>query len=214
MIHKKIIDLYSLVHNPVEYTNGPEVSFEGSQKQSEFFKCWDHIIDFYSDKDISNISFLEIGAWKGLWGLAFFEFCKMKKVTGSYTTVTMIDHDPNNRPLYKTIDYLKQNSFDAELIDMNTFNDKVVDSVKNRSSKFNIVFIDAGHKYEEVINDINKFSPFAEDLLIFHDIGPREIEPDFGVYKAIQDSGIKLDWEVAETIKHMGIGIHYIKSTK
>jgi hypothetical protein len=210
MLEKKIIELYSLVHNPIEYTNGPEISFDGSQKQSEFFTAWNHIVEFYKNKNLSNISFLEIGAWKGLWGLAFFEFCKMKEINGSYTTVTMIDHDPNNRPLYKTIDYLKQNNFSSELINMNTFNEGVINEVKKISNKFNIVFIDAGHKYDEVINDINKFYGFAEDLLIFHDIGPREVTPDFGVYKAIKDSNIKLDWEIAETDKHMGIGIHYI----
>jgi hypothetical protein len=124
----------------------------------------------------------------------------------------MIDHDPNNRPLYKTINYLNDNNFEANLINMNTFDDRVIKEVFEYSKKFNIVFIDAGHKYEEVINDINKFSPLASDLLIFHDTCPRELTLDFGVYKAIQDSNIKLDWEKFETLNNMGIGIHYVNS--
>jgi hypothetical protein len=212
MIEQKIVDLYSLVQNPVTYTNDAGISFEGSQKQSEFFAAWNHIIEFYKDKKISHISFLEVGAWKGLWGLAFYEFCKMKEVNGSYTTVTMIDHDPNNRPLYKTINFLKDQDFEANLVNMNTFDDRVVEELSKYGKEFNIVFIDAGHKYEEVINDIKKFSRFAKDLLIFHDIGPREVHADFGVYQAIKDSNIKLDWEVAEQLDHMGIGIHYANS--
>jgi hypothetical protein len=214
MLDKKIIDLYSAIHSPITYTNGPEVSFEGSQKQVEFFSAWNHITEFYKDKELTNISFLEIGAWKGLWGLAFYEFCKMKNIKGSYTTVTMIDHDPNNRPLYKTIEFLTQNNFESNLINMNTFDDRVVEEVYRCSNEFNIVFIDAGHKYEEVMNDIKKFSGFSKDLLMFHDIGPREVHPNFGVYQAIKDSNIELHWEIADNIDHMGIGIHYVNGNK
>jgi hypothetical protein len=210
MLGNRIIDLYSKIHTTIEYTNNGDVSFDGSQKQSEFFSAWNYISKFYKDKKKDSISFLEIGAWKGLWGLAFYEFCKANGIKGSYSTVTMIDHDPNNRPLYKTINYLKDQGFEANLIDMNTFDDRVVEEVSKLSKKFDVVFIDAGHRYGEVINDINKFSPFAKDLLIFHDIGPKEVQADFGVYQAIKDSNIELHWEVAENPHHMGIGIHMV----
>ena len=37
MLNQNIINTYSQVHVPIEYTNNDEISFEGSQKQTEFF---------------------------------------------------------------------------------------------------------------------------------------------------------------------------------
>ena len=106
MLNQNIINTYSQVHVPIEYTNNDEISFEGSQKQTEFFSAWDKILKFYDNKDIKELSFLEIGAWKGLWGIAFSEFCRSKDIKGSYTTLTMMDQDINNQPLLNTLNYL------------------------------------------------------------------------------------------------------------
>ena len=60
-------------------------------------------------------------------------------------------------------------------------------------------------------NDIDKFASLATDLLLFHDIRPIEATDNCGVYKAIQDSNIKLDLEISVVDSEMGIGIKYIK---
>lgn len=211
MLNNKIIETYSAIHTPVVYTGNNEVSFEGSQRQSEFFKAWKCIEDFYNDKKPTTLSFLEVGAWKGLWGLAFAEFCKLNNIEGKYVTITMIDHDPNNQPLYKTLKYInEQPKLSGTLIDMNTLDSDAVLEVCKHKSKYDIVFIDAGHKLEEVLNDIEKFAPLAKDLLLFHDIRPKQTTPDFGVYEALEVTGTVLDEEITTDELGMGIGIKYV----
>jgi hypothetical protein len=61
------------------------------------------------------------------------------------------------------------------------------------------------------MSDIKKFSPLAEDILIFHDIRPKQTNPSCGVYQAILDSNIQLDEEIVTNEGIMGIGIKYIK---
>jgi hypothetical protein len=211
MLELNIIETYSKVHTQQFYTNDDLVSFDGSQKQSEFFEAWNIISDFYSKSNVKKLTFLEVGAWKGLWGLAFTEFCKLNNIDGEYVTITMIDHDPNNQPLYKTIDYInEQSNMKASLIDLNTFDENALSEVLECGSTFNMVFIDAGHKYHEAKNDIDKFANLATDMLIFHDIRPAIATENCGVYQAITDSNIILDEEISVTDDQMGIGIKYI----
>lgn len=209
MLNQNIINTYSNIISPVEYTNGKEISFDGSQIQFEFFNAWGLISDFYKVNPKTEISFLELGAYKGLWAIAFCEFCKLNNIKGHYVTVTLMGHDPNNLLLIRTINYLEQNNISTRLINEDTLSENVLDKVKNERDSFNIVFIDAGYKYHEVINDINKFAPLVTDMLLFHDIRPIEPTNDCGVYKAIQDSNITLDVELT-TNSIMGIGIKYI----
>jgi hypothetical protein len=211
MLELKIIEAYSQVHTQQYYTNDDIPSFDGSQRQSEFFAAWNEISNFYEGKNVTKLTFLEVGAWKGLWGMAFAEFCKEKGIEGEYTTITMIDHDPNNQPLYASLDYINaQPNVKANLIDMNTFDENALSEVLKFGSEFDMVFIDAGHKYHEAANDIAKFSGLAKDMLLFHDIRPVIANPNCGVYQAIQDAGIVLDEEIS-VADEMGIGIKYIK---
>jgi len=211
-LNYKIIDTYSKVHSSISYMNNENVSFEGSQKQKEFFEAWDVIQTFYKNSKVKKLSFLEIGAWKGLWGLAFMEFCKSKNIEGTYTTLTLLDHDPNNKPLLATLEYLTENNIKNNLIDKNTQDPSALKDIIQISNNYNIVFIDAGHTYEEVTNDINKFSNLATDVLLFHDIRPKVKTSSCGVYQAIQDSNIILDKEICYGHDNqMGIGIKFIK---
>jgi|TARA_R110000751_G_scaffold142295_1_gene245705 hypothetical protein len=211
MLEINIIESYSKVHNPHHYTNNNELSFDGSQRQSEFFTAWNIISSFYEGKN-EKLTFLEVGAWKGLWGMAFAEFCKQKGIEGEYVTITMIDHDPNNQPLYKTLDYInKQPGLKATLIDLNTFDENALTEVTKDHTSYNIVFMDAGHKYYEAKNDIDKFGNLATDMLIFHDIRPVIVTENCGVYQAIVDSNIVLDEEISVVDDQMGIGIKFIK---
>lgn len=208
MLHQRVIETYSKLHSPIGYTNSNDVSFDGSQIQFEFFTAWNKISDFYLKTKPKKLSFLEIGAWKGLWGIAFSEFCKLNNIEGSYLTLTMIDHTPDNQPLYKTIDYINTQGIKASLIDMNSLSEQALLEVLKHSDSFNIVFIDASHDYDSVMSDIKNYSPLANDILLFHDIRPKETNPSCGVYQAILDSNLTLDEEIA--VGHeMGIGIIY-----
>jgi hypothetical protein len=211
MLEQNIINAYNLVQDHVTYTNNNDVSFNGTQRQSEFFKAWNHISEYYAAKKPKTLKFLEVGAYRGLWGIAFIEFCKLNNIKGEYITITLVDHDPNNRPLYDTLSYITNEGFKSHLIDLNTFDSKSLSEVQAYSEKYNIVFIDAGHKYKEVKNDIDKFASLATDLLLFHDIRPIEATNNCGVYQAIQDSNLKLDIEISVIESEMGIGIKYIK---
>jgi hypothetical protein len=211
MLEQNIINAYSLVQDHVTYTNNNDVSFNGTQRQSEFFKAWNYISEYYSEKKPKTLKFLEVGAYRGLWGIAFVEFCKLNNIKGEYVTITLMDHDPNNRPLYNTLSYVTSEGFKSHLIDLNTFDQKALSKVQEYSKHYDIVFIDAGHKYDEAKNDIDKFASLATDLLLFHDIRPIEATNNCGVYQAIQDSNLKLDIEISVIESEMGIGIKYIK---
>lgn len=211
MLQKQITQIYSQIHTPVVYTNDTNISFEGSQIQQEFFTAWEYITEYFKKNPTNKLKFLEVGAWKGLWGIAFCEFCKLNKIEGSYLTLTMIDQDPNNQPLYKTIDYLNSQGIQSNLIDMNTMHPDALSSVLKYESSFNIVFIDADHSYEAVMSDISKFADLADDILLFHDIRPKHVMQNFGVYQAIIDSKLVLDTEIVTNENTMGIGIIFKK---
>lgn len=211
MLEQQIIDTYSNTHTPVQYTNGNEISFEGSQIQYEFFKAWNSIGKYYKNNPTKKLNFLEVGAWKGLWGIAFTEFCKLNNIEGSYLTLTLIDQDVNNIPLYKTLEYINSQNIKADLININSLSEQALPQILAYSDSFNIVFIDAAHDYHSVMSDIKKFAPLANDILLFHDIRPKQVNNDCGVYQSILDSNINLDEEIITNEGIMGIGIKYIK---
>lgn len=207
-LHLNITKLYSEVHTPINYTNDCDVSFEGSQKQCEFFKAWDFISEYYSKNKKQELYFLEVGAWKGLWGLAFYEFCKLNDIKGSYTTVTWIDHNVGpNTELLKVISYLNNNGMKADLVDGDSTTEECINKVKSIRSSYDMIFIDASHEYKDVMKDILNYGPIAKDILMFHDIRSKI----GGVYNAIKDSDLKLDEEIIHSEDTMGIGIKYIK---
>ena len=210
-MNQNIINTYSKVHIPVTYTNGTDISFEGSQKQQEFFTAWKKIEEYYLQNPTPKISFLEVGAYKGLWGIAFSEFCKTYNLKGTYVTLTMIDQDPNNMPLLNTINHLEEVGIETALVDMNSLDPQALLKVKELRESYNIVFIDASHKYNDVVSDIKTFAPLAEDLLIFHDIRPKKTTASIGVYQALVDTNTSLDEEILANELEMGIGIKYIK---
>ena len=211
-LNENIIDAYSKIHAPILYTNGLDISFEGSQIQREFFTAWEHIAEYFKKNPADHISFLEIGAFKGLWGIAFCEFCKAHKISGTYLTVTLIENDPGgNIPLYKTLEYLNLSGVKADLIDINTLDENALPEVLKHRSSFNIVFIDADHSYDSVMSDISKFAELSDDILLFHDIRPIAVNPSCGVYQAIMDSKLTLDTEIITNEGIMGIGLIYKK---
>lgn len=204
---RRIVDVYSNLHTRIPYTNNSNISFDGSQKQSEFFKCWQFIKNYYLNGNNKNISFLEIGAWKGLWGIAFGEFCRELNIVGKYTTVTLIDQDLNNQSLYKTTEYLKTIGIESTIINGDSTKDDTLNNVKNISDTFDIVLIDGSHHYKDVMIDISKYFPLANDMVLFHDIKPKYHTENVAVYSAIKDSNLDLSVEFTDGDDTMGIGI-------
>lgn len=203
-----VIDLYSRVIEPVSYVEGREVSFNGSQIQDEFFRAWECIDLFYKDKKPTHLSFLEIGAYKGLWALALAKFCEEKNITFEYATVTYMAQDPNNSPLYNVQEYYK--TIEASFTLVNSPSQDPVALTQLPQTKYNIVFIDGDHSYDMVKQDIELYKPLASDMLLFHDIHPIFTNPSCGVYQAVEDAGILLDEQIIVDGQWMGIGIHYI----
>lgn len=208
IFRENVINLYSEVVEPVGYVEGTQVSFNGSQIQDEFFKAWECINAFYEEKKPAYLSFLEIGAYKGLWALALAEFCKEKGIGFEYATVTYMSQDPNNHPLYDVKDYYNKIERTFTLINSPSQNPEVLTQLPRDT--YDIVFIDGDHRYEMVKQDIAIYRPLAKDILLFHDIRPIFSNPSCGVYEAIEEAGISLDEQIIVDGQWMGIGIHYV----
>lgn len=180
--------------------------YHGSQIKEEFILTWNEII-----KIIPNVegvfTFLEIGAYRGLWPLMLSFVCKALDKEFEYTTITWLDQDPNNSAILKVKQYYEDNGLKFNLINQNS---QLDETLKFVDSSYNVVFIDADHRYEGVLKDIQLYSSLANKLLIFHDIRPKEINPNCGVYQAIRDSNIVLDKEIVVNESIMGIGLKFI----
>lgn len=202
-----LVELYSRVIEPVSIHEGPGPSFNGSQIPDEFFAAWQSIDNYYKANPTTHISFLEIGAYKGLWALALSEFCNEKGLTYEYATVTYMSQDPNNNPLYNVQNYFEESNQSFTLVNSPSQDRSILPNLK---SNYNIVFIDGDHSYEMVKEDISIYAPMATDMVLFHDIRPIQPNPGCGVYLAIQDSNLELHEEIVVDGDWMGIGIHYV----
>lgn len=202
-----LVNLYSRVVEPVSIHEGPGPSFNGSQIPDEFFGAWTSIENFYKANPTKHISFLEIGAYKGLWALALSAFCEEKGLTYEYATVTYMSQDPNNNPLYNVQNYYQENNLSFTLINSPSQDRSILPRLK---SDYNIVFIDGDHSYAMVKEDISIYAPMATNMLLFHDIRPTVSNPQCGVYEAIVDSNLQLHEEIVVDGDWMGIGISYV----
>lgn len=182
--------------------------FHGTQRPWEFFRAWE-IIERYMPKT-DDVSFLEIGAAKGLWAIAFIEMCKLYKKNPIYVTVSLIEHPslrPHevewNRTLINVKNYYGDQVKEWVLFDENSQVDSTRDMVTKIHPSFDFVFIDGEHTYHAVYQDTRLYNPLAKTLLMYHDIAYTH-----SVFKAIQDHNIKLDYEIKAPGTGEGIGIH------
>lgn len=207
--------VYSEIINVVDITRPYAVSFDGSQKPYEFFSAWEIINDAL--KDVNEPTFLEVGAYKGLWAIAFFEWCKLNNKKGSYGTITWMEHNPANKDLLKVISHYQNQGFVCKLIDANSQLEEtakqvtVLDPQTFNIQKIDVILIDADHRYEGALKDIQLYKPLVGKLLVFHDIRPQEPNDGCGVFKAITDSNVTLDHQIACGNDIMGIGIMEVK---
>lgn len=200
--------------------------YSDSQNPIEFLNAWEYIHEKISKIEKKEITFLEIGADKGLWSIMFFAVCKSLDKVPSYTTATLIEDDnqhyenmgfsmdnflnysSRNKNIYKVQDFYSQFGYEYNIINGNSQENDTKDRVEEYHAKYDIVFIDGDHTYGGVINDISLYSPMCKGLLIFHDILPKERKIHYiQVYPAIIDSNISLDIEFIDDGNLMGIGI-------
>lgn len=198
----------------VEYSYGYiPVSFHGCQIIPEFAATWADLAKVVAESDKDVITFLEVGAYKGLWALMFRHICEHYGKTPHYATVTWMEQDGNNHPLPKVKAVYDELGYRFDLVDGNSIDQSTKDRLIEAAGleKFDIVFIDADHRYEFVKADIDLYADMASSVLFFHDIKPREKNENCGVYQAIQDSGIVLDVEHTTNDHIMGLGLKFIK---
>ena len=181
--------------------------YHGSQIKEEFILAWNELIQIISNTK-GVFTFLEVGAYRGLWPLMLSYVCKHLNKEFKYTTITWLDQDPNNQAILKVKEYYTDNGLEFNLINQNSQLDETLKFVNN---EYDIVFIDADHRYNGVLKDIQLYSSLATQLLMFHDIRPKTTNPNCGVYQAIQDSNITLDKEIVVNGDIMGIGLKYVK---
>ena len=80
-------------------------------------------------------------------------------------------------------------------------------SIEWAKGKYEVVLIDAGHSYEDVIQDARNYGPMATKYLLFHDINLPEVKQAFQEYQ--KETGL-----LAYTISNsntFGFGIMEIK---
>lgn len=206
LLYKKVIGDYS-----VEMARGTmPVSYHGSQIKEEFMLTWHELIHFIHKMDCKTISFLEIGAYKGLWPLMLSKVCKEYGKVPEYTTVTLLEQDSANHSLAGVEQYYKDNNWTFNLIDADSNLDSTKQSVLNYGNSFNFVFIDADHRYNYAKKDIELYSPLCSDVQIFHDVKPRIATEGVGVWQAICDNNITIDKEFSLYDINYGLGLKFI----
>jgi len=190
------------------------LTYDGSQYKEEFIESWNEIVNYIQEKKLTKIKWLEIGAFKGLWGLMLSFVCDNLKIDYEYVTITWLDQDPEkNKYLFKVQKYYQNRGKNFHIIDGISQNLENKNKVLELHKKYNIVFIDGDHSYQGVLEDIKLYYNLSNNIVIFHDIRPKQITPGchLEVYPAIVDSNIILDREIVyDPTGIRGIGLKFI----
>lgn len=195
--------LYTQVYG--EHPGNSNPVYHGSQIKEEFILAWNELINVIQSVE-GTFTFLEIGAYRGLWPLMLSYVCEHLDKPFEYTTVTWLDQDPNNRGIHKVVEYYTNKGLVFNLINKNSQTQEARDQLK---SSYDVVFIDADHRYDGVKKDIELYADLSDTALMFHDIRPIQATAHCGVYQAIKDAGIILDKEIVVDGSKMGIGFKW-----
>lgn len=183
--------------------------YDGSQKKEEFAECIEYLDRRISEIAETDLWFLEIGAYRGLWALAFKVLCEKHGKTPNYATVTWIDDNPeNNKDLFRVQKYYESEGLFFGIVDGDSTSPESLARVTKMQDAYQFVFIDADHTFEAVTKDIQNYAALATHILMFHDINTKSFQSKpCGVSKAIEKSGIPLNLRISYD-NVMGIGIH------
>lgn len=201
---KEFDELYVQIYGEAPGTSDPV--YHGSQIKSEFIEAWNTLIPIIENTE-GTFTFLEIGAYRGLWPLMLSFICQALDKPFEYTTVTWLEQDPNNEGIHKVKNYYENKGLTFNLISKNS---QLPSTVKDLKDKYHTVFIDADHRYEGVKKDIQLYSSLATKVLMFHDIRPIITTQYCGVHQSISDLDIILDKEIVFDGEKMGIGFKFI----
>lgn len=121
-------------------------------------------------------SYLEVGSAEGN------SMYMLAQALKSNAKITYIDWDENHTRPYREeiILELTKQGFFITPIHGNTHDSEVVMKANGR---YEVVFIDAGHKFEDVIEDARNYGKMATKFIIFHDIMLPEVEEAFALYQ-------------------------------
>lgn len=171
--------------------------YNGSQNANEFFAMWGILSQYIIQKKLKKVKFLEIGAYKGLWALMLSHICDKLKVDYEYTTITKLSQDHKN-DLTGPMVYYNSNNKPFKVIDKYSQDPSVVNDL---DKKYDFVFIDGGHSYDEAFSDFMVFPNFCKAILFWHDL------TDGDVRRAHKDAGVFMH---EQFLVDCGIGINYI----
>ena len=197
-IQKEIDQVYETLIRKPKLTD-----YNGSQNRGEFLLTLLYLEHRIREIEGNIVSFLEIGAFKGLWAIALGVLCKKHGKTPLYVTATWMKHNPENEDLISVCQRMKSDGFlSAKIIDGDSANPSTIEAVHEAHQAYDFVLIDADHSFEAVKKDIGNYAHLANEVLLFHDVVTKKC----GVAKAIESSGIGLHYVISRG-QQMGIGL-------
>ena len=126
-------------------------------------------------KEMDHI--VEVGSWKGRSTYALLSGCKgtvyaIDHFLGSATERESYQAEVKTRDIYK--DFMKNVGSFKNLQVLKMDNAEAVKQFEDNS--IDMVFIDAGHTYEEVLNDIKQWLPKVKKIICGHDLDNEQVE--------------------------------------
>lgn len=118
--------------------------------------------------------------------------------------ITYIDWDENHTRIGRNEIIKLLKDYKITPIHGNTHDPRIVEAAMG---KYDVVLIDAGHKFEDAIADARNYGPMATKYLIFHDINLPEVKEAFDLYQ--KETG--LNAYIISNSESFGYGIMEIK---
>lgn len=160
------------------------------------------LVLFLQSQDLKNINYLEIGCAAGGFTYVMNYFLDIKNNI-------LIDDNKHSRygelkEVLKDIQYSKWVG-DSQSKQAREF-------VLNLNLKFDIIFIDASHSYQDVKNDTTSYLPFlkSEGFIIFHDSDEERAEVRKWLKDARRDNVLNLKNVInfVQKRNRLGIGVY------
>lgn len=143
-------------------------------------------------------SYLEIGTAEGN---SLYVLSHSLKENAEITYIDW-DEEHTRKPRNQIIEMLNCN---INPIHGNTHDSNVINMASIRS--YDVVLIDAGHKFDDVIEDARNYGKLAKKYIIFHDINLPDVDEAFGLYQ--KETGFK-SYKISNS-EHFGYGVMEIK---
>lgn len=173
-------------------------------KVISFHNHWHILYDVCDSIEKEEITYIEIGTFAGASGCLVASHPKTRKVY----CVDMCDswvlknhfQEKIKEGVIENLNRYKNDKCDVEYFDGDSHDENIISLVKSKTDKVDILFIDAGHTYDDVIKDFNNFSDLVTDggYIIFDDYNDSQYCPE--VKTAVDDIVKTLNVEKYEII--------------